>query len=72
MGEWIKRLIPKNIAGILGIVQVVIPLVREILVVATRIVALIPGTKDDKMVAGVVKVFDTIENWFIEVKNLFL
>ena len=42
--EWFKRILPKNIAGILGVVQQAVPLVKEILIVAIRLAAIvIPG-----------------------------
>ena len=72
MNFW-KKLVPKNIAGILGVVQTAIPIVRELLVLATRICAvLIPGDKDDKIIAGISKVFKFIESKFETVKNFFL
>ena len=77
MGAFIKRLvaklIPKNIAGILGVVQTVIPFIRELLMLATRICAvLIPGDKDDKIIAKIKYVFDKFEVVFEKVKNFFL
>lgn len=71
--NFIKKLIPKNIAGILGVVQTVIPFIREILMLATRICAvLIPGDKDDKIIAAIKNIFDKFEKGFEKFKNIFL
>ena len=73
MASFLKKLIPKNIAGILGVVQTAIPLVREVLMVATRICAiLIPGEKDDEIVAVIKKGFDAFEAGFEKFKDFFL
>ena len=73
MGTFLKKLIPKNIAGILGVIQTAIPFVREVLMLATRICAvLIPGDKDDKVIAKIREVFDQLEAGFEKLKNFFL
>lgn len=73
MGDLLKKLIPKNIAGILGVIQTAIPFVREVLMLATRICAvLIPGDKDDKVVAKIKEVFDKLEVGFDKLKGFFL
>ena len=73
MGAFLKKLIPKNIAGILGVVQTAIPFVRELLMLITRICAiLIPGDKDDKIVAIIKKGFDAFEKGFEKLKGFFL
>jgi len=73
MGDLIKKLIPKNIAGILGVVQVAFPLVRELLMVVVRICAvIIPGDNDDKVIAKIKEVFDKIECNYEKFKNIFL
>lgn len=68
----LRRLISKPLAGILGVVQVVIPLVREVLMAATRICILIPGDNDDKVVAKIKEIFDKIESAYEKFKNIFL
>lgn len=73
MIRFVRKLIPKNIAGILGIVQQVIPFIREFLVFATRVCAvLIPGDRDDKVVAIIVHYFNIMEKGFEKFKNFFL
>lgn len=69
----IKKLIPKNIAAILGVVQTTIPVIRELLMVAARVCAtIIPGEADDKIVAVIRKYFDLFEKNFEKIKNFFL
>lgn len=73
MGTFLRKLIPKNVAGILGVIQTAIPFVREVLMLATRICAvLIPGDKDDKIVAKIKEVFDKVEAGFNKFKGFFL
>ena len=73
MGAFLARLIPKNIAGIVGVVQAVITIIRELLIVATRVCAtVIPGDADDKAVAKVRAVFDKVEAVFEKIKGFLL
>ena len=73
IGRLIRKLIPKNIAGILGVLQTAIPFIRELLMLATRICAvLIPGDRDDKIIAKIKEVFDTFEKYFAGVKTFIL
>jgi len=73
MGSLLKKLIPKNIAGILGLIQTAIPVIRELLVVAVRLCAVvIPGDKDDKFIAKIVAGFNAFEKLFEKFKNFFL
>lgn len=73
MLKFIGKLIPKNIAGILGVIQLVLPLMRELLMLATRVCAiLIPGNKDDRVIAAIKGVFDKGEEYFMKFKNIFL
>ncbi len=69
----LHKLLPKNIAGILGLIQTAIPIIREVLIVATRICAiLIPGDKDDKIIAKITAIFNKVEGIFNKVKNFLL
>ena len=73
MNSFLKKLLPKNVAGILGLIQTAIPIIRELLIVATRLCAIvIPGDKDDKIVAGISAGFNTFEKLFEKFKNFFL
>jgi len=69
----LKKIVPKNIAGILGVVQTAIPFIRELLMLATRVCAvIIPGNKDDLIIAGISKIFAKVEGGFEKFKNFFL
>ena len=67
----LKRLIPENIAGLLGVLGVVIPLARELVMVALRIIAVfIPRMKLAIIPVG--KGFDIAMNIYNKIKNFFL
>lgn len=73
LSNLLRKLIPKNIAGIIGAIEAFIPVIREILMVAVRVCAVfIPGDKDDEIVASIKKFFDEIVLIFEQVKNFFL
>jgi len=73
MSSFLKKLVPKNIAGILGLIQTAIPVIRELLMMLTRLCAVvIPGDKDDKIIAAIKKGFDAFEAVFEKLKNFFL
>ena len=73
MGNFLKKLIPKNIAGIIGVIEAVFNVIRELLMVVTRICAtIIPGDADDIIVAKIRKVFDSIERVFEKIKTFLL
>ena len=73
MGNFLKRLIPKNIAGIIGVVEAVFNVIRELLIVAARICAtIIPGDADDKIVAKIRAIFDKVEAVFEKIKSFLL
>jgi len=69
----LRKLIPKNLAGIVGLIQSALPLIREFLMVITRICAvLIPGNKDDLLVEKIGDFFDGFEEIFEKIKDFFL
>lgn len=71
--DFLRKLLPKNVAGILGVIQTALPLIRELLMLATRVCAtVIPGEADDKIVAGIRKIFDIVEVKFARIKDFFL
>lgn len=73
IGDLLRKLVPKNIAGIIGFIQSLIPVIRELLMVVTRICAVvIPGEKDDEIVAKIKAVFDEIVLVFEKLKDFFL
>lgn len=73
MSSFFKKLIPKNIAGMLGLIQTAIPIIRELLMVITRLCAVvIPGEKDDEIIEKIRDAFDTFEEYYERIKNFFL
>ena len=73
MGTFIKKLIPANIAAIIGIVQVVVPLARELVIAAIRIVDVLTPSKGlEPLIVKTVAVFATIEGGVNSFKNMFL
>ena len=69
----LKKILPKNIAGLLGILQVIVPLIRELVMVIIRFFAVfMPGKVDDKLVAKVKSGCDKIEGGFDAVKGFLL
>ena len=73
MGTFIRKLIPANIAGILGIVQALIPLLREISIAGIRVVDILtPGRGLQPVIEKVGGVFNAVEKGFESFKNLFL
>ena len=73
MGNFIRKLIPANIAGIIGVLQTLIPMVRELVIVVIRIVdTLTPNQGLEPVIKKVVALFATIEGWVNSLKNMFL
>lgn len=73
MLSFLRKLIPKNIAGILGVIQLIIPLVRELLMVITRIIGIFRSElKVEDTVAKIKSISDKVETGFVRFKNLFL
>ncbi len=71
MGKLLKRLIPENIAGILGLLGTIIPLVRELVMVAIRLTAVfVPAIKLWIEPAG--KFFDIVMMLYNKIKDFFL
>ena len=73
MGTFFKKLIPSNIAGIIGVVQALIPLVRELIIVGIRILDVItPADGLERAIVVVATTADKIESWIATLKNMFL
>ena len=73
----IQKLIPANIAGILGVIGTLIPLVRELVMIGLRIADVIMTVfaKPDVIDPIIVKVgniFDTIQGGWDKIKDFFL
>ena len=73
IGEWIKRIVPKNIAGILGVIQQLVPLVKELVIVVIRILAIVvPGKLPETLIGQVQKISTGIEDAMHKIKNVML
>ena len=73
MGTFFQKLIPRNFAAILGIVQVAVPLARELVVTAIRLLdVLTPGKGLEPVIQKTVSIFAVIEGWINSLKNMFL
>lgn len=71
--SFILKLIPKNIAGILGIVQLVIPALREVIMAGLRLAAIIMPVKvTEASIVKVKEIADKIEVGFDTVKRVLL
>ena len=73
MGTFFKKLIPHNIAAIIGIAQLIVPLAKELVIAAIRIIDILTPDKGlEPMIVKVAGVFDTITAWINKGKNMFL
>ena len=73
MGTFFKKLIPNNIAGIIGVIQTLVPLARELVIVVIRIVdVLTPDKGLEPIIVKTKKIFDNIEKGIETFKNFFL
>ena len=71
MRSFFKRLIPNNIAGILGIIGVVIPLIRELIMVGLRIIAVF-YPKAESLIESIGKKFDSLTQVWDNIKRFLL
>ena len=73
MNTFLKKLIPHNIAAIIGIAQQVIPLAKEVVIAVIRIVDILtPGTGLEPVIVKTASIFDTITGAINKFKNMFL
>ena len=74
--EYLMKLvkwIPKNFGAVIGIVQTVVSFIRELcMLVARMICPIIPGDADEKIVAGIRRVAETILEILEKLKNWLL
>ena len=73
MNTFLKKLIPHNIAAIIGIVHVVIPLLKEVTIAVIRVIDVL--TPDKGLEPAIVKtaaIFDGLTGWINNFKNMFL
>lgn len=73
MGALLKKLIPKNVAGVIGVIQALVPLVRELVIVIVRIFSiLMPEKVNESLIVKVKSGLDTVEGLVEKFKNFFL
>ena len=73
MGTFFAKLIPHNLAAIIGIVQLIVPLAKEITIAAIRIVDILTPKKGlEPLIVGTAKVFDNVTAGINQFKNMFL
>jgi len=73
MGTFFKKLIPHNIAGIIGIIQLIVPLVKEIVIAVIRIIDILTPQKGlEPVIVNVAAGFDRITASINGFKNMFL
>ena len=73
MNNFLKKLIPNNIAAIIGIVQLIVPLAKELVIAAIRIVDILTPDKGlEPVIVKVAGIFDAITNGINKFKNMFL
>ncbi len=73
MNNFLKKLIPHNIAAIIGIVQLIVPLAKEVVIAAIRIVDILTPDKGlEPVIVKVAGIFDAITNGINKFKNMFL
>ena len=65
--------IPKNIGAIIGIGQAIVKLGKEICTLALDIIApLIPGDNDEKLIAKIRDIFNSVDGWLEKIKSFLL
>ena len=73
MNTFLKKLIPHNTAAIIGIVQLVVPLAKEIVIAVIRIVdVLTPDKGLEPVIVKTSEIFDKITGGINKFKNMFL
>lgn len=73
MNNFLKKLIPNNIAAIIGIVQLIVPLAKELVIAAIRIIDILTPDKGlEPVIVKTAAIFDGITNGINKFKNMFL
>jgi multisubunit Na+/H+ antiporter MnhE subunit len=73
MGTFFKKLIPHNLAAIIGIVQLIVPLAKEITIAAIRIIDILTPDKGlEPLIVRVAEIFDNVTAGINQFKNFFL
>ena len=73
MGTFFKKLIPHNIAALIGIAQQIIPLLKEVVIAGIRIVDILTPEKGlEPLIVKVAALFDSMTAKINGFKNMFL
>ena len=73
MNTFLKKLIPHNIAALIGIAQQIIPLAKEVVIAVIRIIdVLTPDKGLEPVIVKIAAVFDSISAKINIFKNMFL
>jgi multisubunit Na+/H+ antiporter MnhE subunit len=73
MATFFKKLIPHNIAAIIGIIQLIVPLVKEIIIAVIRIIDILtPDQGLEPVIVRTAGIFDSITAAINKFKNMFL
>ncbi len=73
MSTFFKKLIPHNIAALIGIASLIIPLLKEIVIAGIRIVDILtPDTGLEPLIVKTAALFDGISAKINTFKNMFL
>jgi len=73
MNTFLKKLIPHNIAAIIGIVQQVVPLAKEVTIAAIRIIDILTPDKGlEPVIIKTASIFDAVTSGINKFKNFFL
>ena len=80
MKEWFEGFlkkcaswVPKNIGGIIGMVQAIITAIREICIILIRLVCpIIPGNQDEAIIQNIADVCKKINDALEKIKDFFL
>lgn len=73
MDTFFKKLIPNNIAAIIGIASAVVPLAREIVIAVIRIIDIFtPATGLEPLIVKIGDIFDQVLEYVNKFKNMFL
>jgi len=73
MSTFFKKLIPHNIAAIIGVVQLIVPLAKELVITVIRIIDILTPDKGlEPLIVKVAEIFDNVTAGINSFKNMFL
>ncbi len=73
LGSFLRKLIPQNVAGIIGLVQSIITTARELVMLVIRLLAIfMPERFSESMISGIGLKIDFVNGWIEKGKSFFL